>query len=230
MIILGALAACAALALWLLPTGQWLKAAVGWVDDLGPWGWVAFVLIYALFGTFAVPTSPLNIAAGLLFGAVSGFLAALAAASLSAMASFWIARHAARDWVLRRLSCHPKYSAAVHGLRHDSWKMILLTRLNPVLPGAIANYCFGITTVRFRTYATASLVGNAPLCFLLAYLGSAGQLTFGGEKHKPTPAEWALYAGGLAATVALTWWVTRYTRRKLREYEEQQASAMPATS
>jgi uncharacterized membrane protein YdjX (TVP38/TMEM64 family) len=204
----------------LLPTAAWLKAAVAWASGLGHWGWAAFVVVYALLTTLAVPTSPLNLAAGLLFDALSGFLAAELAVTLAALASFLIARYAAREWVLRRVSCHPKYSNALHGLRRESWKMILMTRLNPLLPSFIANYCFGVTTVRFRTYLAASVMGNAPLCFLFAYLGSAGHVTFGAGKHRPTPAEWALYVVGLLATVALTWWATRYTARTMRDAEQ----------
>ena len=217
LLALGAVAVALLAAVYFLPTGRWLRATVGWVDGLGPWGVVVFVIVYALLSAVAVPTSPLNVAAGLLFGVLLGFAASLAAVSLAAIASFLVARHAARAWVLRRLSCHPRYHSAVLGLRHESWKMIVLTRLNPLLPSAVANYCFGVTPVRFRTYAAASVVGNAPLCFLLAYLGSVGQLTFG-EGHRRTPAEYALYAGGLVATIALTVWITRYTRRKLAEY------------
>ena len=231
--VLGVVAVALVLAFWLLPTVTWLTAAVAWITRLGPWGWVVFVGVYALLSTLAVPTSPLNVAAGLVFGAWRGFLAAETAVTLAAVVSFLLARYAARGWVLRRLACHPRYSAAVHGIRDESWKMILLTRLNPLLPSFVANYCFGITTVRFRTYLTASVIGNAPFCFLLAYLGSAGQMHFGdgGGDHRTTPAEWAMYAAGLAATVALTWWVTRYTKRKMPEVdgvEPRGANAAPA--
>jgi uncharacterized membrane protein YdjX (TVP38/TMEM64 family) len=123
----------------------------------------------------------------------------------------------AREWVLRRISCHAKYNALLTGLRRESWKMIFLTRLNPVLPSAVANYCFGITPVKFRTYISATVLGNAPLCFLLAYLGSAGHLVSGGG-GKRSGWTYVIWAIGLAATIALTVWVTRYTKRKLAEY------------
>ena len=209
--------AVVSLALTLLPSREWLGEAIKWVGKWGPWALVVFILLYALLSSVAFPTAPLNIGAGLLFGLLWGFVSSLAAVVLAAVVSFFIARYVARDWVLRRVSCHAKYDALLRGLRHESWKMIFLTRLNPVLPSAVANYCFGITPVKFRTYLSATILGNAPLCFLLAYLGSAGHLASGGKRSTGT---YVLYGIGLAATIALTVWVTRYTRRTLTAYEQ----------
>jgi uncharacterized membrane protein YdjX (TVP38/TMEM64 family) len=215
--------AAVSLSLALLPSRQWLGSAIEWVRSWGPWALIVFVIVYALLSGVAFPTSPMNIAAGLLFGLMWGFVASLSAVTLAAVVSFFIARYAAREWVLRRVSCHAKYNALLMGLRHESWKMIFLTRLNPVLPSAVANYCFGITPVKFRTYVSATIVGNAPLCFLLAYLGSAGHLASGGGKRSAWT--YVIWATGLAATIALTVWVTRYTKRKLAEYEQAAVAA-----
>jgi uncharacterized membrane protein YdjX (TVP38/TMEM64 family) len=89
----------------------------------------------------------------------------------------------------------------------------------PVLPSAVANHCFGITPVKFRNFLSATVIGNVPLCFLLAYLGAAGHLVSGAVKRSAWT--YVLYGVGLAATV----WVTRYTRRKLKEYEDAEACA-----
>jgi uncharacterized membrane protein YdjX (TVP38/TMEM64 family) len=220
-----ALVSAVSLALALLPSRQWLGSAIEWVREWGPWALVVFVVVYALLSSVALPTSPMNVAAGLLFGLLWGFVSSLAAVTLAAIICFFIARYVARDWVLRRVSCHAKYAALLKGLRHDSWKMIFLTRLNPLLPSAVANYCFGITPVKFRKYLSATVLGNAPLCFLLAYLGAAGQLASGGVKRSAWT--YVLYGIGLAATIALTVWVTRYTKRKLKEYAEAEAVQAP---
>jgi uncharacterized membrane protein YdjX (TVP38/TMEM64 family) len=207
-------------AFWLLPTKHWIVDAFYWVKGLRrDEGFVVFVIVYAVLSAIGLPTSPLNIGAGLLFGLAMGFLASMAGVMASCVGCFLIARYLARGWVLRRVERRPKFAAVLNGLQYESWRMILLTRLNPVLPAAVASYCFGVTPVRFRTYLAASLVGNVPLCLVLAYLGSAGQLAFG--KHDWTAWDYVIYGVGFAATVALTVWVTRYTKRKLREYETQ---------
>lgn len=209
-------------AFWLLPTKHWIMAAYEWIKGMAPAErFATFVVVYAVLSAVGLPTSPLNVGAGLLFGLVGGFLASMAGVMAACVGCFVIARYVARAWVLRRLRCQPKFRAVLKGLKDESWRMILLTRLNPVLPAAVASYCFGVTPIKFRTYLAASLVGNVPLCFGLAYLGSAGQLALG--RHEWSAWDYGLYGLGLVTTLALTVWLTRFTKRKLREYEEKAA-------
>lgn len=208
---------------WMLPTGRWIGSAYEWIRGLGPWAFVAFVLIYAILSMLFLPTSPLNVGAGLMFGLMWGFLASLAGVMAASIGCFLVARYLARGWVLKRVACNPKFEAVLKGLKTESWKLILLTRLNPVLPAAVASYCFGVTPIRFGPYALASLVGNVPLCLVLAYLGSAGQLAFG--RHEWSTWDYVLYGAGLVATVAMTVWVSRFTRRKLATYEREACGA-----
>lgn len=224
----GALLVALVLIVTALPAGEWVVAAVGWVQGLGEWKLVVFVGVYIVLSIVALPTSPLNVAAGLLFGLLWGFIASLAGAMGSAIVAFLMARYLARGWIQRRLASRPRYAALLNGLRaDDSFRMILLTRLNPILPSAVASYCFGVTPVKLRTYLLASLIGNAPLCLFLAYVGTAGHLTLRADAEL-TRNEIILYAAGFLATLALTVWVTWYTRRKLREYAHQPVQASQA--
>jgi uncharacterized membrane protein YdjX (TVP38/TMEM64 family) len=58
-----------------------------------------------------------------------------------------------------------------------------------------------------------------PGILMYAYLGSlAGDLAaLGATERVRTPAEWALYIAGLAATVAVTVYVTRLARAALKQ-------------
>jgi uncharacterized membrane protein YdjX (TVP38/TMEM64 family) len=153
-----------------------------------------------------------------------GFACSLAAATVSNVICFIVARYIARDWVVRRINCNPKHAAMLKGMRRGSWKVILMTRLNPILPSAVAGYCFGVTPVRFRTYLWASVAGNAPLCLLMAWFGSTGRQVFdpGEEQRTLNYILWGLAA---ASTVTMIIWVSRYTTRKLKEYAEGYAMA-----
>ena len=217
-VLIGLAVAAVVAVFWMLPTAEWIVSAYKWIQGLGPWAFVAFVVIYTILSMLFLPTSPLNVGAGLLFGLLWGFLASLAGVMAASIGCFLLARYAARGWVLKRVACNPKFEAVLRGLKTESWKLILLTRLNPVLPAAVASYCFGVTPIRFGQYALASLIGNIPLCLVLAYLGSAGQLAFGRQEW--TAWDYALYGAGFVATIGLTVWASRFTKRKLAEYEQ----------
>jgi uncharacterized membrane protein YdjX (TVP38/TMEM64 family) len=208
---------------WLLPSRQWVIDAYGFIRRLNLWqGIGAFVFVYTILSAAGLPTSPLAIGAGLLFGLALGFLASMAGVMSACIVCFILARYVARGWVIRAVRRKPRLRTILRGLRHDSWQMILLTRLNPLLPAAVASYLFGVTPIKFRHYLAASFIGNVPLCLLLTYAGSAGQLALG--HHNWTTWDYVLWGGGLAATIGLTIWITRYTKRMLAKHSQRTRS------
>jgi uncharacterized membrane protein YdjX (TVP38/TMEM64 family) len=80
------------------------------------------------------------------------------------------------------------------------------------------NYAFGLTRVSLRDYFFASWIGMLPATVMYVYFGSlAKSLAELGTGHaQRTPAQWALYGVGLAATITITIYLTRLARRALR--------------
>lgn len=214
----GGIVLVVAMAIWLLPVIDWVRAAVRFIDGMDTWGVVAFVLIYAVLSTLAVPITPMNIAAGLLFGAATGFLAALCGAVTAAVVSFLLARYSLHEWVSRKLACYPKSSAILEGMERHGWKTVLLIRLNPLVPASIKNYCFGVTDIPLWKYASATILGQAPSVLLYSYLGSAGHMTVTG-KDGLSALDYVLYGTGLAVAVVVTAITTWYGKRSLDKYE-----------
>ena len=69
------------------------------VDEWGPWGYVAYGVLYTLLEIVALPAIPLTMTAGVLFGIVPGTILVSGAATAAATIAFLIARYAARDKV-----------------------------------------------------------------------------------------------------------------------------------
>jgi hypothetical protein len=70
------------------------------VDEWGPWGYVAYGVLYTLLEIVALPAIPLTMTAGVLFGIVPGTILVSGAATAAATIAFLIARYAARDKVI----------------------------------------------------------------------------------------------------------------------------------
>ena len=102
----------------------------------------------------------------------------------------------------------------------DGFKIVMLTRLSPLFPFTLLNYAFGLTKVRFRDYLLASWLGMLPGTVMYVYLGSSvkelADVATGNVESGP-PARLVLFFVGLAATVAVTVYVTRLARRALRQ-------------
>ena len=80
--------------------------------------------------------------------------------------------------------------------------------------------------MKFWRYVLASWIGMMPGTFLYVYIGTAGKAavsaTAGGEAIKHSWQYWTFIAGGLAATLIVTIWVTKIARDALRETEATQ--------
>lgn len=216
------LAALAALglalaAVLLLDVQPILRAALARVEELGPLGAAAFVGIYVVACVLLVPGSVLTLGAGAVYGVVRGSLLVSLASTLGATAAFLAGRYLARDWVARRLEGNERFRAIDEAVGREGWKIVGLTRLSPVFPFNLLNYAYGLTRVSLRDYVLASWAGMIPGTVLFVYLGSlAGSVADldapGGGR---SPAEWTLYLVGLAATLAVTVYVTRIARAAL---------------
>lgn len=195
----------------------WLDAMINRVESLGPWGPVAFIALYVIATVLMVPGVPLGLAAGALFGVLPGTGIVSIGSTVGAALAFLIARHLARDAVAARLARHASFLALDRALGREGWKIVALTRLSPLFPFSLLNFAFGLTKVRFLHYVLVSWITMLPGTLMYVYLGSLARA--GVKVGERTPTEWALYAVGLAATVLLTVFITRISRRAIREAE-----------
>lgn len=192
----------AGVALWRVAPGLWeglggLEPAVA-----AP----LFVLAHVVATPAFVPSVVPAAAAGALFGIAGGFALALLGVGLGSTAALLAGRHALPGQVAARLAAHPKMQVLDRELGRRGWRVLALARLTPIFPFSVLNYAFGATRIPARQYLAAALLGSVPSTAVYAWLGSlSGEvaLAASGERAR-TPAEWALLALGLGATVVLT--------------------------
>jgi uncharacterized membrane protein YdjX (TVP38/TMEM64 family) len=214
-ILLGVLAVALLLALG-RAVGGYVEPFRRWIEELGALAPVVFVLGYAAGVVGFVPGSALTLAAGALFGVPKGVVLVFVAAVLGSSAAFLIARYAARGFVERRIADNPQFAAIDRAIGREGRKIAFLLRLSPAIPFTLLNYALGLTRVRFPDYLLASL-GMIPGTLLYVYLGSvagdAASASAGGADLGRT----LLNVVGVAATAAVTLYVTVLARRALRE-------------
>lgn len=183
--------------------------------DLGPWGPVAFALIYIVATVLMLPASVLTLLGAAVFGFWTGYIAVTVGSVVGAACSFLIARYAARSKVQQIANEYPKFGAIDDAISEGGWKIVALLRLSPAVPFNLQNYLYGLTKIRFWPYVLTSWLAMIPGTLMYVYLGhAAGQAA--GERER-TPAEWALLGVGLLATIVVSVYVTRLAKRKLAE-------------
>jgi uncharacterized membrane protein YdjX (TVP38/TMEM64 family) len=229
--LLGAAAVVAALVL--LPVNQWLLTLIERIQGMGPVGAAVFVAAYVAATVLMLPGSVLTLGAGFAYGPVYGTLLVMLASNLGANAAFLLGRTVLRERVSRRIAGDARFSAVDAAVGAQGFRVVLLLRLSPLFPFNLLNYALGLTRVRQRDYALASLVGMFPGTLLYVYLGSLvtnlTQLTSG---QRPDSGPWGrvLFWGGLVATVAVTVLITRIARRALDSALRQAAPGAASSS
>jgi uncharacterized membrane protein YdjX (TVP38/TMEM64 family) len=217
--VLVALAALALLVVLGRAAGGAIPRFAAWVEELGWLGPAVFVAGYAAAVVAFAPASLLTLAAGAIFGVARGTLYVFVAASLGACLAFLVARHGARGLVERHIAGDRRFAAIDRAVGEQGRRIVFLLRLSPAIPFNLLNYALGLTRVRFTDYAVACL-GMLPGTLAYVYSGDLlGDVAAaaGGAAAPRGPAQQALFAAGLAATLAVSVSITRIARRALTE-------------
>jgi uncharacterized membrane protein YdjX (TVP38/TMEM64 family) len=201
--------------------GILLPRFVEWVQGLGAWGAVAFVVGYSIAVVAFVPGSLLTLVGGAIFGLLWGTVLVFVGATTGSALAFLIARYLARPAVERRLGRDERLRKIDRAVESQGLKMVLLLRLSPVFPFTLLNYALGLTRVRLRDYVLAS-AGMLPGTLLYVYYGkAAGDVaTLISSGPRQGSGYYVVLAIGLVATLAVTVLVTRMAQRALARETE----------
>jgi uncharacterized membrane protein YdjX (TVP38/TMEM64 family) len=209
----------------LLLVGRQLGSSVPrfaeWVQSLGVWGPAGFIAGYVVATVALVPGTITTLIAGAIFGLWRGTAYVFIGAAAGSILAFLISRYVARSAVQKRLERNLTFRSIDRAVADQGLKITILLRLSPLFPFNVLNYALGLTSVRLRDYALASL-GMLPGTFLYVYYGKlAGDLAAlaGGAAVRKGAGYWSVLILGLVATVAVTAIVTRIARNALKEYE-----------
>lgn len=201
---------------------EFLQLSIIWVQNLGIWGPIAFIILYNLATLLFIPGSLLTLKGGCLFGLFWGSIYVLIAALMGSILAFMIGRYLSRDWICQQLDKHPKFRAIDQAVAKEGWKIVLLTRLSPIFPFNLLNYAFGVTQVTLKDYIIGS-IGIIPGSVMYVYMGSlANNIATIKTPHQPASPEmqigqWMIQAVGLIATISVTIYVTRIAQKALQQ-------------
>jgi uncharacterized membrane protein YdjX (TVP38/TMEM64 family) len=210
-----------AIAWLLLPIHEWVQPFQSWIQGLGIVGALAFAAMYILAVILLAPAELMSIMAGLIFGFWGGPLV-IVAATVGAALAFLVSRYAVRDRVIKLVRNRPLLQAVDAAVREESWKIVLLLRLNPLVPFNLQNYFFGATQIGFWPYTAATFIGIMPGATFYVYIGAIGGAATMTRSYGS--AHVAILAIGLAATAIVLFIISRKAKAKLSEVGVDQKS------
>lgn len=196
-----------------------------WLEHLGFWGEIVFILLYILATVFLIPASFLTLGAGAIWGVIHGSTLVSIASTLAATAAFLIGRYFVRGWVNQKIEKRQKFKDIDHAVKKAGWKIVGLTRLSPIFPFVFLNYAFGVTQISLKDYVLASWIGMMPGTVLYVYIGSIGKnlVTLGTGNEEINTLQWGVRIIGFLATVGVTVYGTKIARKVLNNQISQTA-------
>lgn len=140
-----------------------------------------FILIYAIGPSLFIPSLPLTLGAGFLWGPFWGVIFSITGATTGSSVAFLISRYLMADTIKRRFG-YEKWKWLKEKVEKHGWKAVAFARLLPVLPFPVLNYMFGITPISFLHYLWATFVFMLPACIAYVAFGSSmGELILRGN-------------------------------------------------
>ena len=131
-----------------------------------------YFMVIAITMAFALtPTTFVAIVTGYYFGWV-GLPGMVLAYALAAAIGYELAQRLDHGKVRHFLHLFPKAEAVLDELQSQSWQLILLTRLSPVLPFALMTFVLAIVGVPRKRFLVASVLGMLPRSLFFYWLGT----------------------------------------------------------
>jgi uncharacterized membrane protein YdjX (TVP38/TMEM64 family) len=215
-------------AAWFLPE------IVALSEGASMWAVPLFTVIAAVALALAlVPATAVAALAGGLFGPL-GFIPAVGAYLLACLALFEVVRRFLAPAVQAAVARSPRARAAQVELDQATFRIVVLSRLSPVLPFALASVLLAVSTVARSTYTAGTVVGMLPRTAAAVAVGAAAERAVAGLREGWLPSLRDGSSGpillGLAvlATFGLLWYVGRAIRRALAEGGPSRVAPPPA--
>lgn len=172
---------------------------------LGAWGYVAFVVAYALLQPFGVPGTVFVWVAPLIWPWPVAFALSMTGTMAASVVGFSFTRFVARDWVAPRIPA--RFRRYDEALEKRAFATVVLLRFVFWMPPPLHAF-FGVSRVPFWTHFWGSFVGYLVPLFLVSYFG---QRLFEVARRVPV-AGWVALAASAVAVGLAVWWVRRRRR------------------
>jgi uncharacterized membrane protein YdjX (TVP38/TMEM64 family) len=136
--------------------------------DLGPRGYAAFIVAYALLQPFGFPGSLFIWSAPLIWPWPVAFALSMTGTMAASVVGFLFARFIARDWVAARIPA--RFRRHDEALARHALATVFVLRLVFWMPPPLHAF-FGVSRVSFATHFWGSLAGYVPPLLLVSMFG-----------------------------------------------------------
>lgn len=147
----------------------WVRGVVTGLGMAGPLALIGLMVLAIVASP--IPSGPIAVAAGAMYGTLWGGAFAVTGAMLGSCAAFGAARYLGFDAVRKSTNPILKLIAAPRS-QVRLMLIVFASRLVPFISFDAVSYAAGVTCMSFGRFALATFLGVVPICYALAAMGA----------------------------------------------------------
>ena len=130
-----------------------------------------FVVVSLTMAFALTPTTFVALVTGYYLG-WPGFFGVVISYGIASLLGYTVARIMDQGKLLNFLHRFKKAGAVIDELREQSWSLIILSRISPVLPFAFMTFVLSLLRVEVRKFLMASMLGMLPRTLFFFWVGT----------------------------------------------------------
>ncbi|MCX7694505.1 MAG: TVP38/TMEM64 family protein [Caloramator sp.] len=149
-----------------------IRSLKRFIGSYGKYSAIVLLIIYAVKPfVMLFPTWVLGVVSGVLYGWFWGYIVSLLGCFVSATVGYYVAKFLGKDFVHKITK--GKLDKFDKVLEKDGFKILFLMRLPVIFPYDALSLACGLTSIRFRDFILASVLGVMPEMFAYNYFGNS---------------------------------------------------------
>jgi uncharacterized membrane protein YdjX (TVP38/TMEM64 family) len=141
-----------------------------YISSFGILAPIIYIIMFSIVPLTFFPDSILAIASGLVFGFYKGYIYTTIGALIGGSIAFFIARYLGHNLV-KKIS-NEKLSKIEKLIDNNGFYIIFLLRLIPLFPFDVISYGAGLTSVKYKHFIGATLLGTIPGIAVFTNIGA----------------------------------------------------------
>jgi uncharacterized membrane protein YdjX (TVP38/TMEM64 family) len=142
------------------------------LSNLSIWQMILYFIVVSFTMAFALtPTTFVALVSGFYLG-WQGFPGIVISYGIAALIGYSLAQFIDHGKMMGFMNRFEKARNLMQELRNDSWSLIFLTRISPVLPFALMNFVLSLLQINRVRFFLASIVGMLPRTLFFFWIGT----------------------------------------------------------
>lgn len=138
--------------------------------DLGNWGYLMYVILFLLSIPLPLPSTPVAIAGGYVFGVWIGTLLTIIGTIIGGSIAFLLIRYYGEPLLEKVVSKHHLHHFN-HIFRKRGTNGAIIALAIPAFPSDAVEFMLGLTKIRYHAFLLVIILGNIPRSLLIVALG-----------------------------------------------------------